>query len=372
MNRRTFLKYATAAVAMGGAALAGYEFDRWQTLVPQPVTTVTRTRTFTETITETVRLASLYGRLFFDYNGNGKQDGEEPAVAGALVQLKDVGGKVVAETLTDSSGDYTLEDVGTGTYELRVGVEHFSDKRLRYMCRSATEFTTIPQGYDILLDRSLMVDIGLMEGFLTLPVDTRDYLLWSYVDLDHRIGFVRNFSGDKRKAVDPYIDIHTSEARPGTSDQHQGVDYNMPCGQNVLAMAPGVVVNSEGGAEYARYVRIIHKAGGEMFVTDYGHNSRNLVKVGDVVNRGQVVALSGDNNGQSKTQPHVHTSLWEIPETYQGSSRDMIEYIFHTLPKVKYPNGDEVPVVLDPYRDEVDPHGSPGYWTRDNDPQYSA
>jgi hypothetical protein len=67
-------------------------------------------------------------------------------------------------------------------------------------------------------------------------------------------------------------------------------------------------------------------------------------------------------------KPHVHTSLWEIPEAYQS---DILRYVFEILPKVKYPNGDMVPAVLDPYRDEVDPHGSPGYWTKDNDPQFA-
>jgi len=367
MDRRRFLKYAGLGVAIAGSALAGYELNRWQTtLVPPSVSTVTQT--LLETTTETLRLSSLHGRLFFDYNGNGVQDGDEPAVAGALVQLKDGNGEVVAGTLSDSSGDYRLEDVGTGPYRLHIGVEHFSDKRFGYMCRSTEEFTAVSEGYDVLLDRSQRADIGLMEGFLTLPLDTEDYLLWSYVDLDHKIGTVRNFSGDRREAVDNPSSTH---ARPGTSDQHQGVDYSMPCGRNVLAMAPGVVLNSEGGTEYARYVRIIHEAGDEMFVTDYGHNSKNLVGVGDVVKRGQIVALSGDNNGEKKTQPHVHINFWEIPKARQRSSEDIIRYIFETLPKVTYPNGDEVPVVLDPYRDEVDPEGSRGYWTKDSDPQYA-
>jgi len=366
MDRRSFLKYAAVGAAVAGAGLVGYEFDRWESsLEPQPVRTVTETRNITERRTETVRLASVYGRLFFDYNGNGVQDGEEPPVVGASVQLKDDAGNVVAESLTDSSGDYELEDVRTGSYRLHVK----ADKKFRYMCRSLDEFKPVYDAYQVSAEENARVDIGLMEGFLALPVDSRDYLLWSYVDLDHRIGSVRNFSGDKKQAVDPYIDIHSSQAHPGTQDQHQGVDYNMPCGRNVVAMAPGVVLQSEGGTEYARYVRIVHQARDDMFVTDYEHNSANLVKVGDVVRRGQVIALSGDDAAPppgKKTQPHVHTSLWEIPVAHQG---DPLRYIFEVLPKVTYPSGHVVPVVLDPYHDEVDLHGSPGYWTKDNDPR---
>ena len=43
-----------------------------------------------------------------------KQDGEEPAVAGALVQLEDNAGKVIAETLSDSSGDSKPRDSQCG------------------------------------------------------------------------------------------------------------------------------------------------------------------------------------------------------------------------------------------------------------------
>jgi len=364
------MRYAGATAVVLGASALGHDYLSQSSPLSEnqtPLMPIRRESTTSiipsTSSTQSIQLASLQGRLFFDYNGNGVQDGEEPAVADAVVQLRDDAGKVIAESHSDSSGDYSLEGIRTGSYRLHVG----ADKRFRYMCRSAEEFAPIREGYDITLDQSARIDIGLTEGFLTLPIDTTDYLLWSYVDLDHRIGYVRNFAGGRSQAVDPFIDIHSGQAHPGTQDQHQGADYNMPCGRNVVAMAPGVVLQSEGGTEYARYVRIIHKAGDEMFVTDYGHNSKNLVKVGDVVKRGQVVALSGDNNGQRKTQPHVHASFWEIPIAHQS---DPVRYIFEILPKVSYPSGDEVPVVLDPYRDEVDPQGSLGYWTKDNDPQY--
>lgn len=374
MDRRRFLKHAGATDAVLGASAFGLDYllrpspssENPTTLMPMRRESTTAIVSSTSSA-QSMQLASLQGRLFFDYNGNGVQDGEEPAVADAVVQLKDDTGKVIAESHSDSSGDYSLEDIRRRSYRLHVG----ADKRFRYMCRSGEQFSPIRQGYDITLDQNARIDIGLMEGFLTLPIDTTDYLLWSYVDLDHRIGYVRNFAGDRTRAVDSYVGIHSSEAHPGTSDQHQGVDYNMAVGRNVLAMAPGVVLNSEGGTEYARYVRIIHKAGDEMFVTDYGHNSKNLVKVGDAVKRGQIVALSGDNNGQRKTQPHVHASFWEIPEAYQGSTGDIVQYMFEVIPKVACPNGDQVPVVLDPYRDKVDSQGSRGYWTKENDPQYA-
>jgi len=328
MDRRTFLKYAAVSGLAAGSALAGYEFDRWQSSSLAPsVYTVTKTQTLTQTMMETVRLAWVHGRLFFDYNGNGVQDGEEPAVTGATVQLKDDSGRTIAEAVTDSAGDYKLEDMKTRSYRLNVE----ADRKFRYMCRSTEEFTAVSEGYDVVLDRNQRADIGLMEGFLTLPLDTEDYLLWSYVDLDHKIGTVRNFSGDRKEAVDNPSSTH---ARPGTSDQHQGVDYYVPRGRNLLAMASGVVFQSEGGGSYARYVRIVHRAGDEMFITEYAHNSMNLVEIGDVVKRGQVIALSGNSPETKNMKPHLHTSLWQIPEAYQS---DILRYVFEILPKAVIP-----------------------------------
>jgi murein DD-endopeptidase MepM/ murein hydrolase activator NlpD len=43
------------------------------------------------------------------------------------------------------------------------------------------------------------------------------------------------------------------------------------------------------------------------YVTYYGHNSKNLVKVGDIVTRGQIIALSG-NTGRSSA-PHLHYEI---------------------------------------------------------------
>jgi hypothetical protein len=100
MDRRRFLKYAVAGVAVAGSALAGYEFDTWQNSTIRPlVPTVTETQTLRETTTDTVKLTSVYGRLFFDYNGNGVQDEGEPAVVGASIQLKDDTGNVIAEAV---------------------------------------------------------------------------------------------------------------------------------------------------------------------------------------------------------------------------------------------------------------------------------
>ena len=230
MDRRRFLEYAVAGVAIAGSALAGYEFSGWQnTLVPPSVytTTVTETQTLSETTTETVRLASVYGKLFFDYNGNGLQDRDEPAIAGALVQLKDSAAKLVAEDRTDSSGDYTLEDVKAGSYKLHLE----ADKRFTYMCTSPNEFRVVTDDYDLPLESTVRTDVGLMEGFMTLPVSKPSSFTWDrYWDWDpnrNRYLWWNGRSGFNRDNNYP------------SGFNHASIDYAMGESQPVLVSIPG-------------------------------------------------------------------------------------------------------------------------------------
>lgn len=82
---------------------------------------------------------------------------------------------------------------------------------------------------------------------------------------------------------------------------HSGLDIAVRSGTPVLAADSGVVLVSGWRGGYGNFVAIDH---GNGISTCYGHNSRLLVKVGEKVNKGQKVALSG-NTGLS-TGPHVH------------------------------------------------------------------
>ncbi|MFQ5449594.1 MAG: M23 family metallopeptidase [Nitrospinaceae bacterium] len=87
----------------------------------------------------------------------------------------------------------------------------------------------------------------------------------------------------------------------GLREKHEGWDIGARNGSPIRATADGVaaVVGRETG--YGNMVEINHGYG---LVTRYGHNSKNLVLVGDKVRRGQVIALVG-NTGRS-TGPHLH------------------------------------------------------------------
>ena len=75
-----------------------------------------------------------------------------------------------------------------------------------------------------------------------------------------------------------------------------------PTGTPVRAALPGVVTKATYNAGgYGYYVMIDH---GNGMVTLYAHNSKLLVSVGDTVEAGDTVSLSG-STGRS-TGPHLH------------------------------------------------------------------
>lgn len=102
-------------------------------------------------------------------------------------------------------------------------------------------------------------------------------------------GFVSSNYGSR---TDPFT---------GRQSVHKGVDVAGSEGDHVVASAAGVVTFSGERSGYGNMVEIDH---GNGLATRYGHNQRNLAKVGETVRRGQVIAHLG-STGRS-TGPHVH------------------------------------------------------------------
>lgn len=98
-----------------------------------------------------------------------------------------------------------------------------------------------------------------------------------------------------------------------TYDSHNGTDFAIPVGTDVCTAAPGRVVAvmsqfNRGGLK----VFIDH---GEGLMTSYGHLAISHVKPGDVLHRGQVIALSGYSGLDAAVTfpfgvPHVHLNVW--------------------------------------------------------------
>ena len=82
---------------------------------------------------------------------------------------------------------------------------------------------------------------------------------------------------------------------------HEGVDLASPRGAPVLAVADGIVTFSGRKGGYGNVIDIRHIDG---LVTRYGHNSANLVRVGQMVRQGQKIGTVGATG--TATGPHVH------------------------------------------------------------------
>jgi murein DD-endopeptidase MepM/ murein hydrolase activator NlpD len=82
---------------------------------------------------------------------------------------------------------------------------------------------------------------------------------------------------------------------------HEGLDISLPKGGDVFATGAGVVSKVSYERAYGWMVDVAHTKG---VVTRYAHLSKTLVKVGQRVERGDRIALSG-NTGRS-TGPHLH------------------------------------------------------------------
>jgi len=87
----------------------------------------------------------------------------------------------------------------------------------------------------------------------------------------------------------------------GQNAMHEGIDFLVDTGTPIHAAADGLVVVAEFHPQYGYMVEIDH---GNDFTTRYAHASKLLVKAGDLVQRGAIVAESG-STGRS-TGPHVH------------------------------------------------------------------
>lgn len=87
----------------------------------------------------------------------------------------------------------------------------------------------------------------------------------------------------------------------GQNAMHEGIDFLVDTGTPVHAAADGLVVVAEFHPQYGYVIDIDH---GNDFTTRYAHASKLLVKAGDLVQRGAIIAESG-STGRS-TGPHVH------------------------------------------------------------------
>ena len=103
----------------------------------------------------------------------------------------------------------------------------------------------------------------------------------------------------------------------GKWELHNGLDIAVAEGTDVVAVKSGTVTEVRTSATYGKVLKYETKDG---YTVMYAHLSKVLVKQGEEIRQGQVVAKSG-NTGLS-TGPHLHYSLWKEEELL-----DPMEYL---------------------------------------------
>lgn len=101
---------------------------------------------------------------------------------------------------------------------------------------------------------------------------------------------------------------------------HNGLDYALPSGTDVLAPHSGKVVEVAFDAPgYGLYIKIENSKEGSVLA----HLKDNLVSIGAIVTEGQLIAHSG-NTGNS-TGPHLHWGYYLIPRNRQNGYGGFID-----------------------------------------------
>jgi len=107
-------------------------------------------------------------------------------------------------------------------------------------------------------------------------------------------GVITSYCGERENPI-----LHKQE-------NHNGLDIAVPEGTDVIAVKSGTVTEVRTSATYGKVLEYETKDG---YTVMYAHLSKVLVKQGEEIKQGQVVAKSG-NTGLS-TGPHLHYSLWK-------------------------------------------------------------
>lgn len=92
---------------------------------------------------------------------------------------------------------------------------------------------------------------------------------------------------------------------------HTGLDFPADVGTPIHAAAGGVVLNVETHPQYGQMLEIDH---GNDLVTRYAHTSKILVKPGELIKRGQSIALIGNTGRSTGAHLHFEVLLAGVPQ----------------------------------------------------------
>jgi len=156
-------------------------------------------------------------------------------------------------------------------------------------------------------------------------------------DLEEKIDYMLNIANEfeiKVREIEEYVEkkkrelFHTPSIMPvksgwitsqfgyrmdpftGRRKLHEGIDISGNFGEPIFATANGKVVFAGWRSGYGLTVEIDHENG---YKTVYAHNSKNFVRVGDRVKRGDIIALMGNTGKTTGVHVHYEVRLFNKP-----------------------------------------------------------
>jgi len=224
----------------------------------------------------------------------------------------DVGRYLITLTATTQSGTYVIKDRFEVRESVPFDVERLAPTRIyppeqypvRFKIKANKQFSgkiveSVPQEFQI----------REVEGGSVIAHSSISSLPESYDPFkEHGIGeLILPFIGEyiQTQGFGDQLDGHGMELvyKRSGMDGHDGLDFAMPKGTPIVAVDEGKVILAEENWIYGHTVVIQHSWGR----TYYGHLDKISVPEGVVIQKGQVMGLSG-NTGLS-TGPHLHFSL---------------------------------------------------------------
>jgi hypothetical protein len=197
--------------------------------------------------------------------------------------------------------------------DLAALVCKLNDATLQLRDQHLNDTSIIPIGNGISIAAGKQNEVGLMQGFLTLPFVSEQVpkpFINNYFDI---IGY-RIFGGDFQ-----YYDsldgisltyngaynhegiLSTTILSPGIWDNHTGLDYmKMSTGDLVISSAPTSVVfyitTQPQEIEIRVHTWLNDPTSQNMNASGYGHLDVRLVEIDQVIYRGQIIGLAGSSN----------------------------------------------------------------------------
>jgi murein DD-endopeptidase MepM/ murein hydrolase activator NlpD len=150
------------------------------------------------------------------------------------------------------------------------------------------ELTSLNQDVDRLL-RQIRLQRNSYEKIVTRLEEKAEELCHIPSIRPVDVGYISSYFGRRH---DPFTGRYT---------RHYGVDFSARKGSNIYVTADGVVAKSKYERGYGHTIEVDH---GNGIVTKYAHNQKNLVRRGEKVTRGEIIAKLG-SSGRS-TAPHLH------------------------------------------------------------------